>query len=1163
MNTSRKNNFQNIILFGFVLMSWLSHSQAQTPTIGTEMPEIIPPSPTVAALMKFEEVPVNLYTGIPNVSVPIFSTKTKGRGLDFSMSLNYHPNSAAVREHASYTGLGWSLMAGGTISRTVRGFPDEVNNGVCIGIYQNNLGANSNVYYTAFNGLSFNIPAYFRYDAFERGKYDTEHDLWQFNFMGHSGKFILKKNSQGNLEVQKLDANIYKIEVDYTFTNANNQYTFNSFTITDDKGFKYLFNVKENTVSSTSVQTTPISVGGDATTISLAQNQQNFVSSFHLKNVKDINNSILIDFTYVNVNEVYKDHSYEDNLYSIETMAEIDEIKQTLISANYVDVPGIEGPSLNVTAVNAELAKLEPIRKINVSIRSVATKKILSIDVKNQCRIDFEHETGRQDTWFTSGPQSVKLKSITIKNYDLPLASVIQKFEFVYEYLTNNMGQSYGASIPLKRLALAEIKTFGKNTTDFQSQKFSYKSSINHLQALSEDYWGNFNSRTLNYCNIENTQYQTNKDYATVDVLEKISYPTGGYTFLNFGSNTYSYEGNVELTDFDSNIDNQTILTDTHYFSLLPSANIYSQCVSLPVMSDETIRYELTLISLTGSDPEHVVMLIKKNGVSIGSLDNCTAVITGNAGDNIELCFNTFNIGVGTNYQAAVKVVRVSEKIERDFVPKEYVYGGGIRINSIEYYEKEGELIKTKNYNYNFPNTLKSSGSLAFIKPIFKYTKVRKAIFEYACNQLGQCLTIDFDYNVESLTTSNLLASKQTSGGFVGYKHVTVSETGNGKVEHLFTSPIDYPEVYENQNLSYPFLPTKEVDYKRGLEISSKIIDNNGLVLKEVDNQYSFVDEMDFITGYRLFSTVNCPGTFKFESHMQYQALSNVCQSTPHQYLCQFLCGNDLGWIQYINMSERYGRSQLNQSITKEYSHLSTGAPLLTQRTETYTYNNINKRIATVTTTDSSGDEMLQEFKYLNPNGDAVNNRISDIQEIKVRKNNQLMSTSFINYQNAPALGFLMPGNIQASKGTQPLETKVIYEQYDAHGNPLTVTQPNGMKTAYIWGYNHTLPVAKIENIAYNDISSALITAINNACNQPTNQPVNEVALTNALNNLRTSLPNAMVTTIKHIPLVGVKEVIDPKGDKITYEYDNFNRLKTVKDKDGNLVSENQYHYRP
>jgi YD repeat-containing protein len=42
-----------------------------------------------------------------------------------------------------------------------------------------------------------------------------------------------------------------------------------------------------------------------------------------------------------------------------------------------------------------------------------------------------------------------------------------------------------------------------------------------------------------------------------------------------------------------------------------------------------------------------------------------------------------------------------------------------------------------------------------------------------------------------------------------------------------------------------------------------------------------------------------------------------------------------------------------------------------------------------------------------------------------------------------------------------------------------------------------------------------------------------------------------------------VTSITDPKGDKITYEYDEFNRLKQVKDKNGNILSENQYNYKP
>ena len=53
-----------------------------------------------------------------------------------------------------------------------------------------------------------------------------------------------------------------------------------------------------------------------------------------------------------------------------------------------------------------------------------------------------------------------------------------------------------------------------------------------------------------------------------------------------------------------------------------------------------------------------------------------------------------------------------------------------------------------------------------------------------------------------------------------------------------------------------------------------------------------------------------------------------------------------------------------------------------------------------------------------------------------------------------------------------------------------------------------------------------------------------------------------MITTYTHKPLIGVSTVTDPKGDEQSYHYDSFNRLQYVKDKEGNILSENQYHYK-
>jgi hypothetical protein len=138
------------------------------------------------------------------------------------------------------------------------------------------------------------------------------------------------------------------------------------------------------------------------------------------------------------------------------------------------------------------------------------------------------------------------------------------------------------------------------------------------------------------------------------------------------------------------------------------------------------------------------------------------------------------------------------------------------------------------------------------------------------------------------------------------------------------------------------------------------------------------------------------------------------------------------------------------------------------------------------------------------------------------------------------------------------MEDKIKYNLVDhTNGNPLELQQVDNIKICYIWGYNKTLPIAKIENATYASIPTSTITNLQDLSNTGT-----EANLISALNNLRTSLPNAMVTTLTHRPLVGVSTVTDPKGDKQSYYYDNFNRLQFVKDKNDKILSENQYHYK-
>ncbi|MGV9004451.1 RHS repeat domain-containing protein [Flavobacterium sp.] len=228
-------------------------------------------------------------------------------------------------------------------------------------------------------------------------------------------------------------------------------------------------------------------------------------------------------------------------------------------------------------------------------------------------------------------------------------------------------------------------------------------------------------------------------------------------------------------------------------------------------------------------------------------------------------------------------------------------------------------------------------------------------------------------------------------------------------------------------------------------------------------------------------------------------------------------------------------------------------------RIEVFNCSSVNHKIASATKTSSLGvtDILATFYEYHTGNSPFTQNRISEIEQIVTKRNNEVLSNTKINYSNnwIGNQSFL-PQTIQTSKGSNTLEDRLRYNSYDVYGHPLEVKRENGMPIRYIWGYNNTQPIAKIENATYSQVQSYVANL------QTLSNGVNEANLISALNSLRSALPNAMITTYTYKPLVGVSTITDSKGDKITYEYDSFGRLKSVKDRAGNILSENEYHYR-
>jgi hypothetical protein len=230
-----------------LVLSFAQYVSAQWVT-----PSVTTPSANAASLGLYGEMPVSYYTGIADISVPLY--EIKGNTLDLPISLSYYPVGLRPDLHPSWVGDGWSLQAGGAITRKENSWPDEGNwPYIGTGGYYYNYSLLNN---PNWNQLSHMEQATgFAYPmangAFEA---DVEPDEFDFNFLGFSGKFFLDQTGVWRVQSDKplkviFNPSDFISPVIQTNTDDNNiplntnymTKTFGKFTIIDDHGNQYIF----------------------------------------------------------------------------------------------------------------------------------------------------------------------------------------------------------------------------------------------------------------------------------------------------------------------------------------------------------------------------------------------------------------------------------------------------------------------------------------------------------------------------------------------------------------------------------------------------------------------------------------------------------------------------------------------------------------------------------------------------------------------------------------------------------------------------------------------------------------------------------------------------------------------------------------------------------
>src|SRR5438093_8973344 len=111
-----KKRIYGLLLFVPIFCFSLSNAQTLPNGVNFQTPE-------VSAINKAIETPVSYYSGVPNISIPLYEIKVKD--ITVPVTLDYHAGGIRVDQDPTWVGLGWSLNYGGQITRKVRGAPDE------------------------------------------------------------------------------------------------------------------------------------------------------------------------------------------------------------------------------------------------------------------------------------------------------------------------------------------------------------------------------------------------------------------------------------------------------------------------------------------------------------------------------------------------------------------------------------------------------------------------------------------------------------------------------------------------------------------------------------------------------------------------------------------------------------------------------------------------------------------------------------------------------------------------------------------------------------------------------------------------------------------------------------------------------------------------------
>ena len=1169
----RFNNFQ---IYTYVLcissLFFCTTAQAQN---NYKSQEIY--SPNISSLGKYGDIPVALYTGIPNINIPLYTVRAGE--ISVPISLNYHAGGIKVNEVASWVGTGWNLCVGGFISRRIRGAADEGSD----------LGSGNysqQGYYEGYGEcvcFDLELDNYRTLENINGGKHDCEPDLFFFNIGEYSGSFFFDSYRQPHLNPMQ----DIKIDVKYL------DHHFEEFILTTPDGLRYCFGEKMNDGNR------PIE-----TSTSLQQGNRGYSSTWLLTKIETSSGDDFVKF------------EYEKEKYSLHAWSE---------SSAEVSMAKTYGFAVTET--------YRPYKLIENDITSYRMSKIYTKteNVIFEKSLDPRKDIDSQNSFCL---EKIKINLPFNKRTDIQF-----KYHYSYSNMQDDEtlhGYPYLPSGNFYRLYLDSI-SFDNNSR--LTYSFLYDTNLlpNRL-SFNFDHWGFYNgskntysqcipkvkSLSGEYIKIGALGEEANRNpqwpYMGYGMLKSIKYPTGGKTeFIYEPHDFYDKSPDDEfklISDLD--VGNPAITWET---------DIKSNEVKIEPNMKNKILFSYKISEDPSVDQGEIRLYLDSVLIRNYKLDS----------SNAELKVDSFDILPGnhifrlhvSNAYGNIKCYQMCHSDGQNRIV------GGTRIRGINNL-LNNKIVSSKHFVYKEQNSDKSSGALAYTPQYIRsIANPTVGVFPIEVNTFVSKTGLAELYLASS---NHILPMIDNRGSYISYGSVTELDEKEGKKVSVFYNS---DNVYYNELISHKTYPSPPPvkNVEQGNLLEEKIY-NKDTLIRNIKYKYeTHYQNVKTASGSVVGSVYRpkeyCLAPWK-ESDLIYTMIkyvpvigySRLIEKSIENYMQNGVNSDTVLYAyskKYINKIESEKKCLNKKYITKHYIYpkdLILEPSFISNLYESFVE---NCQLANRKYFDSGHSDLYIKEKnclynsYLERvkkelidyrlsleqygsllKGDLIsvydlckNNVNSLIEEYSTMDNglcSKLLSAWYYSYvpfnnskqTNKPTTIFGLFSNKEIFN-FQPIYKKdnilINDNRYSAYyhfeyknDRILKQWKNGGSKTYFYYGYNNEYPIIKVEtkddiclekiisNIKPN-LELFLQDTIKDASEEMQKERWGDF---NKKIREDLTLKKNMVTTYTYSPGLGISSLTDPMGITIFYRYDNWGRLIETYhyiNKKNKIIKKYRYNY--